>query len=284
MSKRQGIMLCYPFEEKRLLKWEPPFIVQPKLDGERCRALCSGNEVTLLTSECNILQTVPHINNALRNLGNYEFDGELYCHGMGFEEIHSIVSSQRVSLHEDYKRIQFHIFDIVIAAPQHKRNVSLMFFNFSNPITLVPSYRAETLDDVMRIYDRILSRGYEGIIVRNINNQYKRSRSTGMMKFKPKKFDVYKIVDWKEEIDKNGNPKNRLGALICVGSDGNEFSVGSGLNDELREGLWKSRGYLPGKFVKVQYQHLSSGRKVPRFPVFVEIIDKNPEINPLLDI
>ena len=39
MGKRTGIMLCYPFEEKRLNKWNPPYIIQPKLDGERCRAV-----------------------------------------------------------------------------------------------------------------------------------------------------------------------------------------------------------------------------------------------------
>ena len=32
-------MKAYPFEEKRLAKWRPPFIVQPKYDGVRCRAV-----------------------------------------------------------------------------------------------------------------------------------------------------------------------------------------------------------------------------------------------------
>jgi len=48
--KRAGVQLCYPFEEKRLAKWEPPYIVQPKLDGERC-----GQFGTTLTATCSSL-------------------------------------------------------------------------------------------------------------------------------------------------------------------------------------------------------------------------------------
>ena len=117
MGKRSGIMLCYPFEEKRLLKWNPPFIVQPKFDGERCRAAYDEDfGWTLISSELNVHHWVPHINQAIlfSNIPpSVELDGELYVHGMTFEEIHSVVSTQRVSLHPQHHHIQFHIFDIV---------------------------------------------------------------------------------------------------------------------------------------------------------------------------
>ena len=35
----KGIMKASPFEEKRLTKWNPPYIIQPKYDGFRCRAI-----------------------------------------------------------------------------------------------------------------------------------------------------------------------------------------------------------------------------------------------------
>ena len=40
----KGIMKCYPFEEKRLAEWNPPYICQPKYDGVRCRAIRVYNE------------------------------------------------------------------------------------------------------------------------------------------------------------------------------------------------------------------------------------------------
>jgi ATP-dependent DNA ligase len=107
MSRRSGIMLCYPFEEKRLLKWDcRSVLVQPKLDGERCRAVITNGNVQLLTSENNEIYSAPHIVEALS--ANFkeetiELDGELYIHNADFSEIHSI-RGRTVNLHEDYER------------------------------------------------------------------------------------------------------------------------------------------------------------------------------------
>lgn len=278
MSRRKGIQLCYPFEEKRLAKWKPPYIVQPKYDGERCRAIPVKGSYLLLSSEENIFYSVPHINEALEKFRytNLEFDGELYCHGMSFEEIHSRVG-RTVNLHPDHEAISFHIFDIVTEDPQIKR-IGNLYGELSPSkkipfLTAAPTILAESLSDVMKAYDIYLSQDYEGIIVRNVDAPYLRKRSTFLMKFKPKKEDVYEITGWKEEVSIDGYPKGRLGALVCRGDDGTEFSVGSGLNDYLREILWLCRDELAGKSVKVAYQHITSGKKVPRFPVFVEVIE-----------
>ncbi|MBU2395725.1 MAG: ATP-dependent DNA ligase, partial [Gammaproteobacteria bacterium] len=64
-----------------------------------------------------------------------------------------------------------------------------------------------------------------------------------------------------------------LGSLICLSGDGSTFNVGTGFTAEQRQNLWRSRDSLKGKQVKVKYQHLSSAKRVPRFPVFVEIIN-----------
>ena len=45
-----GIMKAYPFSEDRLAKWEPPYVVQPKYDGVRCRAVPLDNGSYLLLS------------------------------------------------------------------------------------------------------------------------------------------------------------------------------------------------------------------------------------------
>jgi len=277
---RKGIMLCYPFEQKRLAKWEPPYLVQPKLDGERCRAFAGyapENKVVLLSSEENQIYSVPHIDRALRELNfckQIESDGELYTHGLPFESIHSIVGRTK-NLHPDYKRMEYHIFDMVSQNPQIERIAQLNklapLLKPDSPIKIVPTHVAESFDQVMEIYDLLIEDGYEGMIVRHLRAPYLRRRSIMLMKFKPKKSDIYKIVGWKEEVSINGVPKGRLGALTCKGDDGSVFSVGSGLNDEAREILWNKRDSLPGRFCKVQYQHITSGKGVPRFPIFLSI-------------
>ena len=92
-NKRKGIMLCYPFEERRINEpkfgWSFPVIVQPKLDGERCRAIITGDSVVLLSSEENEITGTPHIIEGIKSqlIKNCELDGELYCHRMDFSNI-----------------------------------------------------------------------------------------------------------------------------------------------------------------------------------------------------
>jgi DNA ligase-1 len=288
MTKRAGIMLCYPFEEKRLEKWAPPYIVQPKLDGERCRAVYDEDlGWQLVSSELNIFNSVPHINQALELSSlphDIELDGELYVHGLPFESVHSIVG-RTVNLHSRYQDMEYHIFDIVDPSlPQWERFKVLMALPEMRPgLRKVPMRTAEDLEGILKAYDEFIELEYEGIIVRHIDAPYIRRRSTFVMKFKPKKEDYYEIVGFKQMVDKDGNPKEMLGALICKGNDGTEFSVGSGMTDELRRSLWPFKvKHLVGLSVKVQYQHITAGGGVPRFPVFMEIVKSDKFVNPLL--
>jgi len=273
----KNIMKAYPFETKRLAKWHPPYIVQPKYDGFRCRVVSietgpKGNEHLLLSSEENIFYSVPHLNEIFNTLNiKSELDGELYCHGMSFDELSSIIS-RTVNLHPNHQRIQFHCFDIINEQSQMKRLLTIENLKGLSPwIQVAPFWICETLDDIMRAYDKLIELHYEGIIVRHFMAPYVRKRSTAVMKFKPKKEDLYEIVGTTEEISIEGNPKDSLGALVCKSGDGNFFNVGTGFTEEDRHNLWDIKEVLPGMNAKVQYQHITSGKQVPRFPVFVKL-------------
>jgi len=270
----KGIMKAYPFEEKRLLKWTPPFIVQPKYDGVRCRAVpMEQGGYILLSSEENVIFSVPHINTILQTYGiKHELDGELYCHGMSFDEIVSI-TSRTVNLHPDYREMNFHIFDVIDDQPQMRRTIYIESFKGVHPkLQIAPFWLCENLQDVMKVYNDLIGMKYEGIIVRHPDAPYVKRRSTFVMKFKPKQSDEYKVTSYVEEVSVEGVPKNRLGSLVCASGDGNLFNVGTGFTDQQREDLWDTKDLLAGMTVKVEYQHITSGKKVPRFPVFVEVV------------
>jgi DNA ligase-1 len=272
----KNIMKAMPFSEERLAKWQPPYIVQPKYDGVRCRAIPlsgpTGDKCLLLSSEENVIFSVPHLNEIIGGL-NLQLDGELYCHGMSFEQIVSI-TSRTVNLHPDYRRIQFHCFDIVNNQPQMKRSLIIENLRDLNPhLVVAPFYLCQNLDDVMRVYDKLMESGYEGIIVRHMQAPYETKRSLYVMKFKAKKEDEYEILGYAEELSISGEPKNSLGALICKSGDNHTFNVGTGFSAEQRHHLWLNRETLSGRTAKIKYQHLTTGKQVPRFPVFVEVID-----------
>jgi len=271
--KRSGVMLCYPFEEKRLAKWSPPYLIQPKLDGVRCRAVWDAQRESyyLLSSTEHEITSCPHIVAALNKQSmTAELDGELYCHGMSFEKIYSR-TSRTENLHERHFDIEFHVFDIIAAGSQVERLTWLVGQQFDDSITMVEFRLCGNLGEILSYYDQLLNKGYEGIICRHIDALYVRRRNTFIMKFKPKKDDWYNVVGVQEEIDKYGIPKGTLGAIICMGDDGTRFGVGTGLTRDQRAELWSRKHKLLGGLCHVQYQHITPGKNVPRFPVFISV-------------
>jgi ATP-dependent DNA ligase len=273
---RSGIMLCYPFEESRLKKWGNTFLIQPKLDGDRCRAIFDEfGKVKLLSSEENEINSVPHIVDQLEQTGyrSIELDGELYTHGANHQLIHGTVA-RTVNLHPEFENIDYHIFDIVTGDAQINRSIWIdTKLIESDNVKKVETWAGEDINDVMKALEYFTENGYEGVILRNINLPYVRKRSTGIMKFKPRKSDYYTIVGYEEEVSIKGEPKNALGALILKSDTEQIFKVGSGsfLTRENREMLWQKKESMINQVAHVKYQHLTE-RRVPRFPVLVDII------------
>jgi DNA ligase-1 len=271
-------MLCQPLEEKRLRKWNvPEILVQPKLDGERCRAYYDPKrrKWILVSSEGNEFEFLDHIQEQLTHSPRgFHFDGELYIHGKDFSTIHSIASRKKQA-HPDAWMLEFHIFDYISHESAGLRGGRLrmqMDDTELENIKLVPTWIVEaSMDAIVHYLDLFTSDGYEGIIVRHPGAPYELRRSPYVMKFKPRKSDIYRIVDTVEEISINGTPKNALGALVCVGPEGNTFRVGTGFTREERTTLWQERDLLPGQYVEILYQHLTRAR-VPRSSVYKSII------------
>lgn len=296
MAKRQGIQLCYPFEISRLEKWSPPYIIQPKLDGERCRAVYVNGGYQLFSSEMHVIESVPHINLTLNEWARKqpyqpEFDGELYRHGWSFEEVHSVVG-RTVNLHQHFELMRFHVFDLPMEAPQCERQIALTKLMRQWPndhVKMVPFKVVNTLEEIMEYYRECLDNGFEGIILRHFEAPYVRRRSTFVMKFKPKKEDIYEIIELVEAIDKYGARKNMLGAIRCAGDDRTIFNVGAGqLTHKQRTDYWNDKSYWEGKTIRVGYQNLTETGGVPRFGIAIELIDEVFEksssgfFNPLL--
>lgn len=286
---RKNIMLCYPFEEKRLAKWHMPALIAQKLDGRRAIAtLDSEGKCTLRSSEGNILTKFPQINRELESyhLTNLELDGEIYRHGFSFEQVMTDSNADKM---------QFHIFDMIAQYPLHLRllGIGALFPKLvsendssydTGALVRVDHELVYDLEDILEKYEQYIEDNYEGFVVKERDSYYIKRynpyRSPWWMKFKPHQQDVYMIVGYEEEVSIHGVNKNSLGALV-LSSDPNHtdvtatFRVGTGFTADQRRTLWANREYLVGQFARVKYQHISSANKVPRFPVFVEIYNPN---------
>ena len=277
---RQGIMLCYPFEVKRFLKWGEKALLQPKYNGERCRAIFNAEgKVTLLSSEMHQITGVPHLVHKLQgtHLKNCELDGELYTHRMDQSMIHSI-ASRKVSLNPSYEELGYMVFDLVSPKVIEERLVELSMIAplFPKGVEATLTYQASSLGEVERYVDEMYNTGYEGVVLKQYSGKYERKRSTQWMKLKPRQVDVYLIRGTKQEVDKNGKEKNALGAFICQ-SDGEElFRVGSGalLTRDARVMLWRLRDDLVGMYLQIKYQGITQANGVPFFASAQAVLTK----------
>ena len=271
-KKRTGIMLCQPLDE-------------PKLDGMRCWVQWVAHEPILWSSEGNPITGVPHIQLLLKDwakkCGELSFDGELYTHEKRFEDIISIAKRGSDNLRDDFSDLQYHIFDHKSDAQNYARYTILQeaFRSMPEEVRNADTFRLVstipvTRDEVDAQLDLYLSKGYEGIILRNPLAPYVEKRPWTILKWKPSKHDTYQVIEVVEAVSEKGQPLQRVGALVCSDRFGNTFSVGPGLGitHEKASKLWEMRDALVGKYAQVYYQNLTE-RGVPRFGKFSLVIE-----------
>lgn len=280
-------MLAQPFS-KHGDKLVFPLYAQPKLDGIRCIAIVDSDGVTLWSREQKRITAVPHIAQAVAQLGlpvGTVLDGELYNHSLR-ADFEQIVSSVRKSSPVDdaaAKLIQYHIYDIPRspllngATSFHSRAQLLteVIGSDSASVTPVETVLHDDKDSLLAYFDSCRSRGYEGAIARAMHAPYEEGKRSYHLQ-KLKEFDEaeFAVVGVEEGIGKMAG----LAIFVCTtvpGSvaDGCLFRCKmEGALDNLRqylvdESLWR------GKKLTVKYQGLTGKAKVPRFPVGKTIRD-----------
>lgn len=256
-SKREGVMLAYPADEKRLKKLPAKVFFQTKLNGERIRI--DNNK--LVTSCNNEVPFLFRIKEELMKEGlmKYPLDGELYCHGLSREEIHSMVSRRKVWNTAEHT-LEFHVFDLAVEGMQQAERIIRLknILPENNPAIKMVETLFDFKDNMLVHADRYISGGYEGVIIRDPEGFYIPRKTNNMLKFKPSSEDVYKIVGFEQEETIHGELKDSLGSLIVIDDDGRTFNVGTGkaLTKESRERLWKEKGRLIGLWARVKHSDI----------------------------
>lgn len=268
-------MLAKKFSEQgHKIQW--PAMVQPKLDGNRCIAVVTGNSVKLYSRTRKLITSMKHIEHELlevrRATGeDFVFDGELYNHDLkrDFEDIQSAVRTEKFDP-KTSQVIQYHIYDLVSDKDSTERQLELdSLFGLLLPISFlqrVPTYLAGSQVDMMAIYDAFLEQGYEGAMVRQSHSPYQHKKTALLQKVKQFDDDEWRIVDIKE----GRGTMSGKGIFACRMKDGQEFDAKlKGKLDNLSYVL-EHRDEFIGKMLTVQYQGFFKSGK-PRFPVGLRI-------------
>ena len=273
--------------EADLDKLNFPVVVSPKLDG--VRALVHNGE--LLSRS---LKKIPNkfIQSQLALPELEGVDGELIIGPPNANDTYNKTVSG-VMRHEGEPNYKFYVFDFHNLNPlpfsERYKRLHIVVEEFPN-IHMVPHVVASDLDQLLKMEQTLLEKGYEGLMIRDPEGLYKYGRSTqreGIL-LKLKRFsDSEAIIIGFEERMHNANelkknelgyadrshsksgmvPTDSLGALI-VSDKGVEFNIGTGFTEEQRQTYWRKKDKLLGQLVK--YKYFSVGVKdAPRHPTFV---------------
>jgi len=254
-----------------------PAYVQPKLDGVRCLVKKINKSTLHFMSrggkDYNVLQKHPMVSALLEYMQVGDIlDGEIYKHGWSLQKITSMVKKYQPETFE----LEYWIFDTPIRGTFEDRFVSM---KKSKNLKFVETHKIASESEVHTYHDKYVQEGYEGVIVRNADGEYKfGERSSDLQKYKEFIDDEFEITGWKVE-EQNINGENyKCIVYICKTKDGATFNCRPKGTLKVREELLKIAKDLVGKQLTVRYQALTDdtegkGRKVPQFPVGICIRD-----------
>ena len=246
-----------------------PAYTQPKLDGIRCVAIKSGEEVTLWTRTRKPILSCPHIVEAIAITYagvNITLDGELYNHSLksNFEEI--VAAVKRDEATEASALIEYHIYDIISDEPFNVRSESIGVLEA--PLVGVKTELVNDESAMLSNFDSYTELGYEGLMIRTERSPYENKRSYHLQKVKEFDDAEFLIVGVNEG---RGKLQGTLGTFSCVTNEGVGFEVKMGGNQEDNKRYLNDSSSWSGKLLTVKFQGITEKSGVPRFPVGLRV-------------
>lgn len=246
-------MLCQPSDMSVLEQLNRDWIIEPKLDGERIIAVRKGSKVEMWTRrEKEVSEKFPEVVEALLNLESDEWilDGELTVEG-GFEKLLTRSTTDRLKIRILSKMLPatYNVFDVMANGEGDlTRTLLRVRKSILSDIVNAHSNRVKQVfwrwnEPPMTIFRQNIEEGYEGIVAKRIDSQYRPDyRSPDWLKFKKKDFVDVEVIG--ATFSKAGQP---FGALILA-KDGEYYGkVGSGFTDAERAEILKTIKTAKGK-------------------------------------
>lgn len=245
--------------KKEFKKVKYPCYVQPKLDG--MRALLDKDN-SFMSRKGVAIDTMGHITLPHElSLGDRYMDGELYAHGMSFQDNMKLIKK----IIPETVHVKFHVYDLVMDAPfviRYNVLTNIVKACSNSNIELVPTYLIHNEGELKHYQEVFISEGYEGTIVRHSDAHYAiNKRDSQLLKYKDFIDETYIVVDV-QPSDKDP----LMGVVRCMMKDGQEFNCGMKFSHKERAEILKNRRDYLGETAEVRFFEFTDGG-LPRFPV-----------------
>ena len=263
--------------------------IEYKYDGVRVIAIVQNGSATLYSRNGKILANFPHIEEAL---SKSEFEGLVFDGEVMSEDFQSLMKQVHRKEGAQTEDSYLAVFDMLtldefnaggtdMTAFERRERLISKQADFNNRITLVQAINLD-LDSEQgqasfkAMNKQALEEGYEGLMIKPVNEGYKCKRSHAWLKIKPFIEVTLSVVALEEGTGKN---EGLLGALVVEGEDDGKFfrlNVGSGLTDENREQIWANQDAVIGQLVEIRADAATQSQdsddvwslRFPRFKTF----------------
>lgn len=309
-----GLVMDYPcllassYDQKLIDNFKFPAYVQLKLDGMRFNAIVKDGQCEFRSRQGMPVQCAdPAFADLFINLADGNdivFDGELLCRNadgsvMDRATGNGIINKGKKGTQSlaEGRSVCAVLWDMIPYSefsagrsdvPYSIRYSELVERIGRNPaqfrVQAVATEEVQSLDEVQEIFQKFLSEGQEGIILKNPKMKWSDTRSKDQVKFKDWKDCDLEVIGW---IEGKGKYAGMLGKLECQSSDGKiRVDVGGSdketkiLSDEFRAKTKPAD--IIGKIVTVKYNARIKDKKRPEFdslflPGLVEIREDKTE-------
>lgn len=304
--KEFPVMLAQPLNDKNINSMRFPCIAQMKADGARINAICrDGNRVEYFSRNGKEIFTSNKIldNNIFDMFMYYKtpfvLDGEIICCDLNGKMMERKISNGIVNKaikgtisENELSMLNLFVWDIIPLSDFNKgfSNIpyvdrfedhlrySIERINNEKRIHMIESVYVNSIEECNTLSNMYISKGYEGIIVKDTKMPWENKRTPNQIKFKKVAQCELEIVDIQEG---NGKYEGMVGAFIAASSDRKiKVTVGSGITDKDREEFGK---HNIGDIMTVEFNDITSNDKGEYslfLPRFIEIrFDKDEADN-----
>jgi DNA ligase-1 len=212
---------------------------------------------------------------------NVCLDGELHTTRGDFQNLLSIVSKHE-PVDTLWKTVKYKVFDLPSMGDQPfavRYNALKEWHRTSAPPThvkLVTQTVIRSREHLRRVFDGVLNKGGEGLMLRDPNSKYEQRRSPALLKYKEFKDSEAVVIGHRMGTGKFANVMGKLDVKWHTRPPADnlpptwrsaQFSVGSGFTDEQRK-QYKQR-FPVGTVIKVKFFEINTQTAKPRFPTFL---------------
>ena len=249
-------MLASPYKSEP----EFPVYAQPKLDGYR---MLYDARTGVAWSRTGRELSVPHILKELTAIqcGSCILDGELYLHGRRFQDIQHMVNSESSEL-------EFWVFDMVVLGEGGGEQFTERYAELASVfkrvpagkrahVRLVPTKLVHTVAGIDALHDQMVTKGFEGLVLRTPSAPYVPRRSTHLIKVKRFMDAEFAVTGFKPRKDGVGI------VWQCATGKGAQFWVNDPHGPPPASSKAKRR---IGTYLTVKFQQ-TFDTGIPRFPV-----------------